>query len=74
MSVAKDKKRVMITLENKVIDLMKQIQSENCAKFKTYSQIINAAVVYMYMVLYGYTTTEETNNEKEEDQQDEKIN
>ncbi len=72
MSVAKNKKRVMITLEDRVIDLMKDIQSQNCPKFKTYSQIINAAVVYMYMVLNGYTT-EETNNEKEEDQ-DEKIN
>lgn len=72
MSVAKNKKRVMVTIDEKVIDLMKDIQSQNCPKFKTFSQIINAAVVYMYMVLNGYTT-EETNNEKEEEK-DEKIN
>ena len=51
---------------------MKDIQSQNCPKFKTFSQIINAAVVYMYMVLNGYTT-EDTNNEKEEEKH-EKIN
>lgn len=62
MSVAKDKKRIMITLDERTIAIMEEFKSQNVKELKTFSQIVNAAVIYMYLVLNGYTN----NNAKEE--------
>lgn len=61
MSVAENNKRVMITLDPRVQEILNELKSQNVKGFKTYSQIINAAVVYMYMVLNGM---DEENNER----------
>ena len=55
MSIAKNKKRVTVSLHDKTVECMDDIISLQDKKFHTYSQIVDLAVVYFYLAINGYT-------------------
>ena len=55
MSIGKDKKRIAVSLHSKTMECMDDIISLQDSKFRTYSQIIDIAVVYFYLAINGYT-------------------
>ena len=52
--IAKGKKRVTVTLHDKTVECMDDIISLQDSKIRTYSQIVDLAVVYFYLALNGY--------------------
>lgn len=57
--ISPNKKRKAITFDERTLKCMEQIAELRDPKIHTYSQIVNTAVVYFYLVLHGYADVSE---------------